>query len=235
MKEKTNIDVETLRIIYSRYKKHIIYGGTIAICLFFFIFFTIPKTLELSELNKERTVEIKKLQVLNGNLFLLRTLNDNDLDQKLQTASRALPSSKDFEGILNAISLASNKSGASLNDYSFVVGELSKSSDANSGFPSVKLTLSLRASSSQIIAFLKNLSETVPLSEVTNISQKKDSVAITALFYYKSVDTNSLSSEARLSGISPKHLTLIDTISSWDTPFASVVSTPEGTKSASPF
>ena len=42
MKNKINIDVETVRLIYTKYRKHITYGGIIAVSLIVFVF-VLPK------------------------------------------------------------------------------------------------------------------------------------------------------------------------------------------------
>ncbi len=235
MKEKINIGVETLRIIYSRYKKYMIYWGVILVCFFVFVFFVVARIIEIPKLSKERSVELGKFKILNNNLTLLRAISESDLDSKFEVASKALPSNKDFQGIINAISLASSKSGASLNDYSFYVGDLSKGSDVKSGFPFVKLTLTLKGTPRQTVSFLKNLSETFPLSEVESITQKGGTVSITTFFYYKSAVPSNYSGSRRLAGISTDHAMLIEKISSWDTSFASFLAQPSGTSSASPF
>ena len=51
MKNKINIDVETVRLIYTKYRKHITYGGIIAVSLIVFCFFVLPKILSLSSIS----------------------------------------------------------------------------------------------------------------------------------------------------------------------------------------
>ena len=63
MKNKINIDVETVRLIYTKYRKHITYGGIIAVSLIVFVF-VLPKILSLSSISEARKLEIQKLQRL---------------------------------------------------------------------------------------------------------------------------------------------------------------------------
>ena len=53
--------------------------------------------------------------------------------------SSALPEDKDFEGIINAISIAAGKSGASLDDYDFAVEVLRMLLLSVGGYPFLTL------------------------------------------------------------------------------------------------
>lgn len=214
---KNSIDIATLNIIYKKYKEHIIYLGIITVCFLIFIFITIPNVSRIEVVKQERKAEEEKLKVLSNNMIILQNTDNNLLESQLQTVSGALPESKDFEGILNAISLASGKSGASVNDYSFGVGALSDQTTTATGYPYIQLALSIRASQTQAIAFLKNISETVPLSQITSVTETSGNASIDMLFYYKSSPSEDLSRMSALNRLSQKNIDLISTISTWNT------------------
>lgn len=222
MNGKTNIDIETLKTIYAKYKQHIIYGGVIFVCLLVVLFYTIPQFSSIQIAKDYRESELKRLDVLKSNLSLLQNLDTALLDKQFVTASSALPSEKNFEGIVNALSSAAAKSGVILSDYSLSIGAVSDDKDKPeegepqvSGYPFISLKLSLRANPSQLITFLKNLSETFPLSEVTNISQSQQGSSIDVNFYYKTYVPSELSDYSELSNLSQNELSLMNSIASW--------------------
>lgn len=219
MKDKYNIDITTLKIIYKKYKEHIIYLGIIMVCLLVFVYFTIPKISQIGEVGKERKAEEEKLKVLKNNMSILQNADDNILESQFQTVLEVLPESKDFEGIFNAISLASGKSGASISDYELGVGELSDSTTPVAGYPYLQLALDIRANQAQTIAFLKNISETVPLSQIISISETSGNTSVDIVFYYKPTAPEDIIKSSALKSLSQSDLDLISTLSMWNTSF----------------
>ena len=236
MKNTSSIDFATLNIIYKKYKYHLIYISVIIVCFIVLIFFTLPEFSQISQMGKERKIEEEKLKVLKNNLGILQGTDNTLLESQLQAVTTALPESKDYEGILNAISLASSKSGASLNDYEFGVGSLSGDVTPAAGFPYINLELIISASQEQTVSFLKSLSETVPLSQITSIKQTPGRTSIDMIFYYKSSIPGSVSEGTALSNLNSEDKELVSKISLWNTSLSgSPVEDQAGTPSASPF
>lgn len=223
MKDKYNIDIATLSVLYKKYKEHITYLGIILVCFLVFIFFTIPKISQIGAVRQERKAEEEKLKVLKKNISILQNTDNNLLESQLKAVLDALPESKDFEGILNAISLASSKSGASLSDYNFGVGDLLDLTTPTANYPYIKLTLNINANQAQTISFLKNMSETVPLSRVESVTETTGSTKVDMLFYYKASVLEGLSKSAVLIDISQSDKDLISAISTWNTSLINVV------------
>lgn len=231
MKNSSSVDIATLTILYKKYKEHIIYLAVIAVCFLVLVFLTLPKLSEISTSGQERKEEEKKLEILKTNSRILQETSESDLDERLKIASSALPESKDFEGILNALSVASSKSGASLKDYEFGVGSLSETESTTQSYPSIGLSLDVSASQAQLTALLKNLSETLPLSEVTGIKGTSSNTSIDMVFYFKaSASSDSFTETTPLSDLSDEDKKLMSTLDSWQTFFANV---PEFTSSSS--
>lgn len=237
MKENTNIDINTIKILYKKYKEHLVYILVISITTVLFLFAVLPRIVDLTKLNNERKIELNKISILKNNLDLLSNLDNSSLDSQLLIASSALPSGKDFEGVLNAVSLASGRSGVSLDDYGFQVGDLSQRSSINTtGFPFLTLVLNVRGTTSQIAKFVGSLFKSTPISEVTSIVQNTNSAKISVVFYYKALPGVQLSDSEKLTPLSQKGKEIINIISSWGVGSLSQPQVPvSSTSSASPF
>src|SRR3989344_7763747 len=237
MKENTNIDINTIKILYKKYKEHLIYILVIFITVVLFLFTVLPRIADVALLNNERKIELNNFSILKKNLDLLSNLDDSKLDSQLLVVSSSLPSEKDFEGILNAVSLASGRSGASLSDYEFQVGDLSQGLLVKTtGFPFLTLTVNIRGTPLQVVKFVDSLSKSTPISEVTSILLNANSATIPILFYYKALPPIQLSDNRQVAPLSEKGRGIINNISSWG---AGNLSQPEApvsaTSSASPF
>ena len=236
MKENTNIDINTIRTLYKKYKEHLTYILIILVTIILFLFFVLPRIKDLARLNDERKIELNKLSILKNKLDLLSNLDDSKLDAQFLVVSSALPSDKDFEGVLNSISSATERSEVSLSDYEFQVGGLSQRLPVTTpGFPSLPLVVSIRGTPLQVAKFIGYLSKSTPLSEVTSIVQNSSNAIIAINFYYKTL-TPQLDDSQAIAPVSEKGKQVIDTLSSWQ---ASSLSQPEisipSTSSASPF
>ncbi len=216
MNKKINIDLNTIKIIYARYKQHIFYMVIIIVCVILFLTMIIPRTSELSNLQKEAKNEANKLAVLKNNLNLLSGMNDATLNSQLGLVSKALPVDKDFEGVLNAVSLAAVKSGALLSDYEFQVGDLSQTPSNTSGFPFLKLSLNIKAGPKQSSLFVNELYKSFPLCEVTSIEQGEDSSNIAVMFFYKPLPNIEFNEDKPVQPVSKNDLQFIDKLSSWN-------------------
>lgn len=237
MKENTNIDINTIKILYKKYKEHIAYILIIFITIVLFLFTVLPRIADLSKLNDERKAELKIFSILKSNLDLLSNIDDSKLTSQVQVVSSALPSEKDFEGVLNAISLASAGSGATLSDYKFQVGDLSESLSVNtSGFPSLTLAVNIRGTPSQVAKFVGSLSKSTPISEVTSILQNANNATISIAFYYKALSSVQLNDSMQITPLSQRSIEIINTLSSWGAGGLSQSEFPvSATSSASPF
>ena len=235
MKNKINIDVETLRIIYKKYKKHITYGGIIFVCIIVFLLFVISNILQLPSIKETRDLEIKKRDALLKNLKTISLIDSSILDSEFEIATQALPEDKDFEGIINAISIAASKAGVSLNDYDFEVGSITDAQASVGGYPFLKLVLSVRADPETLTIFLDNLATTIPLSEVINIEHNSGLSSVTTVFYYKPYSPSNATDEAELNQLTAKEKELLDTISGWNSSFSPIVSEASSNSTSSAF
>lgn len=216
MENGLNIDVETLKFLYKRYKELTIPVVVILVCFILLIKFIVPQFQTVFTLSREAKKDASKLIVLKNNLNLLSRLNDSLLDPQLEIVSAALPTNKDFIGIINAISFASSLAGVSVGDFQLQIGDISSVSTDTSKFSSIALNLSINGSVSDINKFISALYVTLPLSEVSSISMGGTSSTVAVNFYYKPLPPISYSEGSPISSISNSWLKVIDTLSNFN-------------------
>jgi len=215
---KISIDRNTLALIYNKNKDYIVPLVTIFISFILFMNITIPWLSNLSAKRQELKFEKDKLAILQENLKILTSLNSPTLDLQLSQVQDALPSSKNFAGVLNAISISANKSGVSLGDFEFQVGDLANNAVPSKGFPSLQLTLNLNGSVPSTAKFINELYKTMPISEVSSIQVTGVRAFLNTLFYYKPFIQKSIEENIPLKTLSSNDLDVLKEISSWNNP-----------------
>lgn len=212
-----NINSSTFNILYRKYKSFLLPSLIIVACLIAFVIIVMPQINGvLSAKDQERQEQIK-LQKLQNNLNILSSLDQAELGANLDTLSRALPSTKDFAGIISSISDKSVQAGVLLGDFSFNVGDLSTINTGVSSFPSLQINLTVTGSSESIFTFIKLLYKSLPLAEISTVSSGGNSASLLVKFYYKSYPQGTISDETLVTQFSAKDLQLIEKITSWKT------------------
>jgi hypothetical protein len=100
----------------------------------------------------------------------------------LQLVNQALPSEKDFSGVLNAISSSALSANVILGDYAFEVGNLSDTQEKNT---QLQIDLSINGGINDVKRFMAELRNQFPLSDITDIEISANRSILTAVFYYK--------------------------------------------------
>lgn len=213
-----SFDQGAYRILYYRYKVFLFPLLILLVSVILASTVIFPQFKEISGGADEVKTLKENLSVSKSNLVLFSTLGDLDIDNKLNIALNAMPSEKDFTGILNAVSVSAAKSGVFLNDFSFQVGELSTTSAKLSKQPSLQVSLSLLGGVEENRRFLKELSKALPLSEVTKVTIDNNLSKITVLFYYRPFPALKYDSNKQIKILSQKDLELINKLSSWNNP-----------------
>ncbi len=231
-----NIDKETFIFLYKKYRDFLIPAITIIICFILLVKIIIPQINSLSKRGQEMKAEKTKLDILKNNLKLLVDLNESTLDSQLAIASDALPSTKNFTGVLNEVSLSANKSGVFLGDFEFQVGDLSKLTSSEENLPSLQLTLIVNGGVTSAVKFINELYKSLPLAEVKGIEINNLRSTMATVFYYKQFSTDSVNPSAPLSPLSSNDLSIIKDFSSWNNPkvFEQIQRIPTATGSAKP-
>lgn len=215
MNKKINPDLNSLKFLYDRYKDFIIPIFVILFSLFLFIKFVIPQFQGLIASKQEIKNAYDKLNIAKNNLSMLTFMSEPSLDNNVGLLTKALPAVKDFDGILNALSIASTKAGVTLGNFSFQVGDLSTFTNA-SGYLSLKLNLNVSGGMNTVSNFLNILNSTLPLSEVKSIEMNNKSSIISLVFYYKPLPPIAYSDSQLLKNISKNDLMLIEKLFSFN-------------------
>lgn len=234
---REHIDINTLRLLYIRYKVFIVPFLVIVVVIGVFIKVNVPAIEDLLKGYEERKSEKLTLEVMRNNLLFLKSINSSSLDSQFRIVSKALPLDKDFYSILNAISDTSNISGIELGGFKFTVGNLSEDI-AESEYQSLGLILTLNGNVDAASKFIGSLVKTFPLSEITKISAEKDSSVIAIDFYYKMVKALKSNDSLPITLVSGKGQKLIDELSIFRIPQTESFdssSIPVSTPSANPF
>lgn len=184
MNKKINVDIDSLRILYSHYKKLTVPLFVIFISLILFVKFIIPQIQNLAILKEENKNALNKLNIMNNNLNILSSLNDLELDKNLRIVTSALPSNKDFNGILNALSFASSKTNAALGNFSLKVGDLSESKATKSKYLFMEISLNISSDIKTVNNFINALNSTLPISSATSVDLGNKTSSATIVFYY---------------------------------------------------
>lgn len=161
-----------------------------------------PQIQELISSRQKVKEANSKLLVAKNNLDILTNLRDHELDDQLKIVESALPQNKDFNAVLNTLSLVSGKTGIYLGNFSFKVGDLSEVSNTKDKYLFFKLDLTINGDLVEIGNFINALNNAFPLSQVVSVSISKKDAAITVVFYYKPLPPIAYSGSLPLSVIS---------------------------------
>src|ERR1035437_7042275 len=123
--KKFNVELNNLLILYRHYKDYFLPFGIILASILVVFIVVIPQFQQYLVLQEQLKVETQKLDVLKANYNFLSNLDSSKSNTDFGNLTYALPSSKDFAGIMNSISYASAKTGVLVGDFQFAVGSLS--------------------------------------------------------------------------------------------------------------
>lgn len=234
---REHVDINTLRLLYNHYKAFIVPFLMIVVVVVVFIKFNVPAIGDLLRGYEEQKSAKLAIETMRNNLNFLKTIDGSNLDSQFIITSKALPIGKDFDGILNAISDASNKSGVALGGFNFIVGNLSKE-ELESEYPTLNLSVSLVGNAEAVDRFIEKLAKTLPLSEVVKISSQVNTSIVTIDFHYKPLKTPKTNDDMPIGQISNKGLSLIQEMSLFTVPQSPIFDSSELpilTPSANPF
>ncbi len=184
---KFNFDKSAIRILYYKNKDYIVPIGVIFASLLLFLFVIVAQIQDFFSVQAEVSVTKERISVLRSNLDILAKLDDSSLDNELKLALVALPTGKNFSGILNAVTAASRNANVLLNDFSFEVGELSSSSARVSAQAPLTLNLSLNIQGGVLGTqkLIHELAKTMPISQVLDVNIQNNLSTLVTNFYYK--------------------------------------------------
>lgn len=230
------LNENTIKILYKKHKSVLFPIVIVLLSFFIFLRVVIPQIGNYFEVRRQAEEEQKKLNILKNNLSVLSSLNDSLLDSNLKIAGAALPIGKDFAGILTAILVSSGKSGVSLGNFEFSVGELDseKSPSSSKTYPSIRISLVTQGGLQDVKRFTEELKKSLPLSDIISLKLGPQSSTVDLLFYYKPLPPLNIRSEQPINHLSSDNNNVLGELTSWNNYLTSGdVSLP--TVSPSPF
>lgn len=232
MHNKVNIDLTTLKFLYSRYKGFLVPVIVIFSSFALFVVVIIPQIQGLFTIKAKAQEASKKISVIRNNFNLLSNMSDSTLDSQLQILSFALPINKDFVGILNAVSSASYKSGVIVGSFQLQIGDLSQTPIDKSGTSTITLNLNIDGSVKDVSSFVGELGKTLPLSEVYSVEIGSNLSTVSIVFYYKPLPPITHNDSLPITPLSDKSIALINKISGFNSTLSGESFTPSSSESA---
>lgn len=212
---KENIVWNTVIFFYKHNKEYFLHCIVIFVCMILLTQVISPQVREwFSVIRNEEEATKNRIGILQRNHDFLSRINEAEFNRQFQTASSALPAEKDFVGILNAIGLASAKSGIKVNDFGFYIGDLS-GKPVQSLLPSLNVLLNVNGKVEEIKLFIAELTKIMPISDVAtiNIEEKKSNLAV--VFYYRPVSPITFNYTSPLKPLSSAEKSTFEKISLW--------------------
>ena len=214
--KKVTLDTQASKSLLREYKDFILPVFVILSSVLLLFFVVIPQLNQYFVSRKELSDETQKLNVLKNNYNFLSNLDDSKTADDLKLLSKVLPPNKDFTGILNALSAASSKTNVTIGNFSFSLGDLSKSTQQSGSFPSLKMDVDLGGDAGSIVKFMNELNKTAPLAETKVIKGAGKLYLLTIVFYYKPFPPQNISDDEPVVPLSAQSTALINDISTWN-------------------
>lgn len=245
MSKKVFFGQNDLRYLYYRYKDSVYYSlsifiGTILVCILLLINVIIPQIGKYLSIRNEVISQREKIKIINDNINLIGNLNKTELDKQLHVATSALPPEQDISGILNAISETAVRSGVTVDDFNFILGEVPSSTKVTEKSPvyefvSVNIKLKIIGNISRTKRFLEEIAQKVPISEISEFDYNTNITNLEIKFYYKLFPNIAFKDDISLVPVSLAARQLLDKLATWQTVQAEEsITEPIGSESAVP-
>jgi Tfp pilus assembly protein PilO len=215
MGEKINLDLKAIQFIFAKNKSYIFPIIIMLACVILFFQFIIPQFKSLLKVQEDAKESLLKLKILKENMSMLANIDEETLDSQLRILNLALPSDKDFAGVLNSVYSTAQRTGVEVGGFSFKVGDLSRPANSDS-LSVVELSMPINAGVAAVSSFVEVISKTFPLSQVSFIKAGSMSSTVSISFYYKPLAISSYNQDARVKPISQKGLDLVNQLSKFE-------------------
>lgn len=216
---RNTLDQNTFRILYYKNKMYLLPTAIILLAGLLLFFAVIPQVQDYLSLREEEKNIKEKIVITKNNYSLLSRVDENELNNNLQVAVSALPSEKDFGGILRAIGQAARSSNVILGDFSFQIGNLSPGATKVTNALPIEVTLTINSGINEARSFLQELTNRLPLSEASNIRTSETSSTINVIFYYKPFPAMTLSESNNIKPLSAEEISLLNKLSLFKSTF----------------
>lgn len=197
-----------------------------------FIVFILPSLFSFGSKKSERDTEVSKLNQIKEAKRVLENTDENVLDQEVELTSNALPSDRNFELILSAITDSAVRANVQIANYLF--GDAGNTAGQNA-YSELVFEIGILGGIDQAAAFANEITNTFPLSEVKGISHTNSISKILVSFYYKPFTSVDAQDAALAREKNPNEIEALEIIRQWTAvnPEPEVIDlVPEATQSA---
>lgn len=209
-----DVDLSTFTTVYKQYKNYLLPVGIILASIILFFVILIPQVQGVLGAKETEAEESQKLASLKESLNNLSTMNESTLSNDLTALNKVLPPTKDFAGIINSISSNAAKSGVSVGNFEFKVGELG-STEENVPYPTIQITLEVNGPANATVDFIKNLYESSPVAEINTFKLSAESTSMKINFYYKAAPPISLDNSLPVAALSESENEVLSKANQW--------------------
>lgn len=232
MKINFNAELNKEQVDYflREYKQFAAPALSLLVAVLLFLFVLLPQIFSFSSKKSTADSENKKLSQLKDAENIAASTDVVTLSSNLSLSSGVLPSDKDFQSILNAISQAASDSNVSIKSYQF---SNFQPSTMLLNYPSLTFSIDVDGSAAQVIQFIDSLYKKAPISEVTEFTGDGGSSSLTVLFYYKPFLPATETTNISVRKMNQTESNILNVISDWGV-FSGVETgiLPESTESA---
>lgn len=226
-------DLPIYSMLYEKYKGYLIPFVIFLVCVVLVMQVVLPQYEDLQQTRAKEEALRQKNQVLQGNLVLLKKLPEATLDDNLKLSNTALPSEKDYAGILIGVPNAAAIAKTPIDDFSFTVGKLGPQEKVSAD-DIINIDLLLKGDEEATKLFLQTITQVFPLAGVNTISLgSSESVTVKTEFYSKGLPKFSAKDEKPLKGLTQAENVLLSQLMEWQKPQATPIP-PQPTVAVTP-
>jgi len=184
MKLKLDLNEKNIKEQFEENKQLLISLAIFGVSTLLFLIFILPNLLSFPGKWSERSVETEKLNQIKKAKMVLENAKVETLDSELETVNNALPSDKNFELILNAISQAAVKSNVVIKGYKFKGGP-QPDQGVHGVSQALVFEISVEGGLPEAAKFIEELNRVFPISEAKKIEYSSEVSKVSAAFYFK--------------------------------------------------
>ncbi len=207
---------------YIKYKNFLV-PSVFAFLTFFIIFKVImPQLSSISATKQEIATKTEDIDSLQQTLSTISNQNQSELTDNLDVATRALPTNKNVAVIFDALSSASEASGAELKEFSLKVGGVYGRAEkveqtGVKGVPSLQVVVRVSSPDPRnAVKFTQEVQSRLPLVEVKSLDTTGDIATVVLTFFYKPLDLTQIVKQEKVAPLSASDTKLLDQLKSWN-------------------
>jgi len=180
----------------------------------------IPQLKNWFSVQEEIEATQARINIMRQNSRILESFDKASVDRDFIVATEALPSDKNFAGILNAISNAALASNVSLNDYEFSLGAVSTSKNGKKVSPvsePIAINVDIEGNINDVSNFIEEIEKKIPIAEIKNINYSERGGEVILKFYIKTLPDLNIEYSDPITSMTQDQRSILQVLSQWST------------------